>query len=148
MPEPVVPDVLVNVCHNCIADAEKLPRQWKQSNGLVCVRDLPCSGKIDLQYLVHLFDGACAGVCVVACEPGTCRLAQGNQRAEIRVRTLRRLLSEIGLHGGRAELLHCSAHVGVSQLEQVVRAAVERICALGPSPLRADASGRFSAGAS
>ena len=136
MAEPLVPDVVVNVCHDCIPDGERLPRQWEQGGGLVVVREIPCSGKIDIQYLLHTLEGVGRGVCVVACPNGECKLAQGNQRAEVRIRTVQRLLAEIGLEPERAELVHCSAKEPHGRLEQVVRDAARRLCALRSSPLR------------
>jgi len=137
MPEVLSPDVVVYVCTNCIPQGTRLPRQWNQDGARVLVREVPCSGKMDGQYLLHAMEGGSRGLCVVACPKGECRLAQGNYRAEIRVRTVRRLLSEIGLEPQRAELVHASADDPPEQLEQLVRSAVQRIGALGESPLRA-----------
>jgi coenzyme F420-reducing hydrogenase delta subunit len=91
---------------------------------------------MDCQYLFHALEGGTRGVCVVACPKGECHLAQGNYRAEIRVRTVQRLLQEIGLEPQRAELLHGSADDPPQEIERRVRGAVERICAYGESPLR------------
>jgi coenzyme F420-reducing hydrogenase delta subunit len=131
------PDIVVYVCANCIPQGERLPRQWRQDGARVLVREVPCSGKMDGQYLLHALEGGGRGLCVVACPKGECHLAQGNYRAEIRIRTVQRLLAEIGLEPERAQLLHCSPDDQPRELEQRVREAVERICALGESPLHA-----------
>jgi F420-non-reducing hydrogenase iron-sulfur subunit len=131
------PDVVVYVCTNCIPQSARLPRQWKQDGAQVLVREVPCSGKIDGQYLFHALEAGGRGICVVACPKGECHLAQGNYRAEIRVRTVQRLLAEIGFEPQRAELVHCSADDPPEKLEQLVRGAVTRICAIGDSPLHA-----------
>jgi len=133
----VAPDVIVYVCTNGIPEGGRLPRQWNQDGAHVLVREVPCSGKMDGQYLFHALEGGARGFCVVACPKGECHLAQGNYRAEIRVRTAQRLLKEIGMEPERAELVHSSAGNSPQQVEQMVRAAVGRICALGESPLRA-----------
>jgi F420-non-reducing hydrogenase iron-sulfur subunit len=137
MAEVLSPGVVVYVCTNCIPQGGRLPRQWKQGDARILVREVPCSGKMDGQYLLHAIEGGSRGLCVVACPKGECHLAQGNYRAEIRIRTLRRLLEEVGLEPERAELVHCSADDPPQQLEELVRGAVDRICALGESPLRA-----------
>ena len=137
MPEVLSPDVGVYVCTNCIPQGGRLPRQWTQDGARVLVREVPCSGKMDGQYLLHALEGGGWGLCVVACPKGECHWAQGNYRAEIRVRTVQRLLAEIGLQPERAQLVRCSADDPPQELEQRVRGAVERICALGESPLRA-----------
>jgi F420-non-reducing hydrogenase iron-sulfur subunit len=132
----VHPEVVVYVCSNCVPHGSRLPRQWKQQGTHVLVREVPCSGKMDGQYLLHGFEGGERGVCVVACPKGECHLTQGNYRAEIRMRTLQRLLAEVGLEPERAELVHCSPQDPPEQFERLVREAVERICVTGDTPLR------------
>ena len=56
MPEPLVPSVVVNICHNCIPEAAALPRQWRQDTALVVVRELPCTGKLDHSALIKIID--------------------------------------------------------------------------------------------
>ena len=55
--EPVSPDVIVYVCTNCIPRGGRLPRQWRQDAAHVLVREVPCSGKMDGQYLLHALEG-------------------------------------------------------------------------------------------
>ena len=136
MAEPVCPDVIVYLCTNSVARGGHLPRQWKQNGAHVFVREVPCSGKMDGQYLLHALEGGAQGLCVVACPKGECRLAQGNYRAEVRIQTVRRLLEEIGMKPQRAELVHCPRDLPFDQFEKLVRDAVGRISALGASPIR------------
>jgi len=109
-----------------------LPRQWTQNGNRVRVTVLPCSGKTDLQYLLHAIEAGVQGLLVVTCPRGECRLSQGNYRAEVRIGTVRRLLGEIGLEPERAELAHCAPD---DNLEDLIRDAVTRLCALGRSPV-------------
>jgi coenzyme F420-reducing hydrogenase delta subunit len=133
MGEPLSPDIPVYLCRNCIDGADHLPRQWEEDGARVLVREVPCSGKIDAQYLFHALEAGARGVCVVTCPKGECRLAQGNYRAEVRVQTVRRLLAEIGLEAERAELLTCAADDNV---EALVREAARRLASLGATPLQ------------
>ncbi len=135
MAEPVCPDVIVYLCTNCIPTGGKLPRQWAHDGAHVLVREVPCSGKMDAQYLLHALEGGGRGLCVVTCPKGECRLAQGNYRAEIRIGTVRRLLAEIGIEPQRAELVNGSPDDPWEGFERDVRNAVGRLCALGPSPI-------------
>ena len=137
MRESVSPDIVVHVCTNCMPQGGHLPRQWVQDGARIFVREVPCTGKLDGQYLMHALEGGAWGVCVIACPKGDCHLAQGNYRAELRVRTIQRLLAEIGLPQERAQLVHVPPEAPVEQTEQLVRAAVGQISALGKSPLRA-----------
>lgn len=139
MAEPVRPDIVTYVCTNCVPDAGSLPRQWVRNGIHVVARVTPCSGKMDGQYLLHALEGGVRGVCVVACPVGQCQLAQGNYRAGIRVATIRRLLAEIGLEPERLEIVYWSPKEENERFEQMLGEAVDRICALGPSPLDSEA---------
>ena len=132
MDSPARPDVLVFVCANCIPEGQRLPRQWRQGDAWVQTREVPCSGKTDVQYLFNAFESGIRGLAVVTCPPGACHLAQGNYRAGVRIRTIKRLLAEIGLEPERAESLHCSPD---DDLEATVRGVAERLCALGECAL-------------
>ncbi len=133
MAEPVHPDILVYICQSCIPEGGSLPRQWEQDGAHVLVRQVPCSGKIDAQYVFHALEAGGQGLCVVTCSRGNCSLGEGNYRAEVRVRTVRRLLAEIGIEPERVELLQRTSD---DHLGELVRGAVQRLCALGESPIR------------
>lgn len=134
MTQSVSPDIIVYICCNCIAQSARLPRQWQQDDLHVLVREVPCSGKMDGQYLFHAFEGGSRGLCVVACPKGECHLTQGNYRAEIRVRTVQQLLTELGLEVERIKLLFVSPNDPPELLEPLVREAVQQISALGAVP--------------
>ena len=140
MARSFIPDVVVDICHRCVPTAQALPQQWTQGGALVVSRQLPCSGKIDMQYLLRVLGEVRGGICVVACPHGQCRLAEGNLRAETRVRTLRKLLAEIGLEPARAEFLHCDPDATAESVVASVRAVVDRLVALGPNPASAAGS--------
>jgi len=133
MAEPVLPDVLVCVCCHCLPGDGRLARQWTQDGSHICVRELPCSGKVDGQYLLHALEGGGRGVCVVTCPKGECQLAEGNYRAEIRIGMIRQLLAEIGMDPERVELVRCSPEGSFTECERAIRDAVGRICGLGKS---------------
>ncbi len=134
------PDVIVYVCHRSIPSGAPLPRQWKQDGRRVVVHEVPCSGKMDGQYLMHALEGGACGVCLVSCPKGECRLGQGNYRAEIRIRTIRRLLGEVGLENQRVEQFFFSPHDSREQFDRIIRGFVDRICALGNSSISIEGS--------
>ena len=137
MSESKSPDIVAYVCHNCIPDGVRLPRQWRRDGAHVEVNQIPCSGKIDVQYLLHAIEAGARGILVIACPKGECRLAQGNYRAEVRVQTVQRLLEEIGLEPERAQLVQRGPE---DDVEALIRQAAECFRALGESPLRAASS--------
>ena len=130
MAQPGCPDVIVYACANCNPQVRALPRQWKQDGAAVLIHELPCTGKVDAQYLMHAIEGGARGLCLIACPEGECHLGQGNYRAEVRVRTVQRLLGEIGLQPEQAMLVHCSPQDAPERLEQLVHDSVARLCGL------------------
>jgi coenzyme F420-reducing hydrogenase delta subunit len=119
-------DIVIFVCKNCIPQAADLPAQWTDQGMHVRTKEIPCSGKIEVQYMLHALEGGVRGLCIVTCPVGECTLAQGNYRSEMRVNTVKRLLSEIGLDPARAELVHCPAGVTADQFGTIVRDAAHR----------------------
>jgi coenzyme F420-reducing hydrogenase delta subunit len=66
---------------------------------------LPCSGKVDLLYLIKAFETGADGVMVITCKQDACRYLEGNLRAARRVETVDSLLEEIGLGRGRITVI-------------------------------------------
>jgi F420-non-reducing hydrogenase iron-sulfur subunit len=124
---PSVPDILVYLCKNCVPEGGKLPAQWSEAGLHVRVKEIPCSGKIDVQYVLHSLEGGVRGVCVVTCPSGECTLTQGNYRAEIRVKTVQRLLSEIGDDPQRAGLIQCPPDATLEQIKGLIGDAVRQV---------------------
>jgi len=131
-------NIIVYICQNCVPEGGNLPRQWTQDSTTVQVRQIPCSGKIDGQYLMHALEDNARGLLVVTCPKGDCHLVEGNYRALVRIQTAKRLLNEIGIEPERVELKPISKenHSQVS-LKQTIDEAVSRFLAYGKSPLEA-----------
>jgi coenzyme F420-reducing hydrogenase delta subunit len=66
---------------------------------------LPCSGKIDIPYLVKAFETGADGTVIVTCKRGECKHLEGNLRAEKRAQAVESLLDEIGLDKGRMAVI-------------------------------------------
>jgi coenzyme F420-reducing hydrogenase delta subunit len=97
---------------------------------------LPCTGKIDIRYLLEALEQGADGVYLVACPIGNCHHVHGNERGLARVQRARHLLDQIGLGGERLDMFFMSG----SQAHSFALAAhtmTERIRKLGPNPLRA-----------
>jgi F420-non-reducing hydrogenase iron-sulfur subunit len=80
------------------------------------VISLPCSGKLDIPYLVKAFETGADGVVIITCELGQCRHLEGNMRAEKRSEAVDSLLDEIGAGTGRIVAIH----VKEGHIEQTV----------------------------
>ncbi|MEE9616930.1 MAG: hydrogenase iron-sulfur subunit [Anaerolineae bacterium] len=96
---------------------------------------LPCTGKVDMRYLLEAFEQGADGVCIVGCPIGNCHHVHGNVRGQARVKYTKKLLDEIGLGGERLEMYFVSGGMGMT-FANAVREITERVRALGPNPLR------------
>ena len=61
---------------------------------------LPCSGKVDIPYLVKAFETGADGVVLVTCKESECKHLEGNMRANKRLEVVDSLLEEIGIGKG------------------------------------------------
>jgi coenzyme F420-reducing hydrogenase delta subunit len=66
---------------------------------------LPCSGKVNLQYLVKAFEKGADGLALITCPKHECRYLEGNLRSPKRAEGLNELLEEIGMGGERVAVL-------------------------------------------
>lgn len=87
-------------------DLYKLSNDLAGGDGyeLKCI-SVPCSGKVDLLYLLKLFETGADGVMLLTCREGACRYLEGNLRARRRADAVATLLEEIGLESGRMVII-------------------------------------------
>lgn len=100
---------------------------------------LPCTGKIDIRYVLEAFEQGADGVYVVACPIGNCHHVRGNERGKARLARARQILEAIGIEGDRLGMFFMSG----SQAQAFAAAAqtmTERIRRMGPNPLKLVAS--------
>jgi F420-non-reducing hydrogenase iron-sulfur subunit len=86
-------------------DQSQLARSLGLKGNKVNVISLPCSGKLDILYLVKAFETGADGVAVMICKEGECRYLEGNMRARKRVEAIENLIEEAGLGKGRATVI-------------------------------------------
>jgi F420-non-reducing hydrogenase iron-sulfur subunit len=100
----------------------------------------PCTGKVDVEYILKAFEEGADGVYVIACSIGNCHHLHGNVRATKRLAYARKLLEQVGIQGDRLGIYYMSG----SQANAFAGAAkemTERIRKLGPSPLHREDGG-------
>ena len=96
---------------------------------------VPCTGKVDLMYLLSAIQKGADGVYVVGCLEGSCHYKQGNFKARQRVEQARALLEEVGLEGDRVRMYNLSSGEGPT-FAAYAKEMTEHIKALGPNPLK------------
>jgi F420-non-reducing hydrogenase iron-sulfur subunit len=84
---------------------------------------LPCSGKIDIPYLIKAFETDAEGVVLVTCPEGECRSLEGNLRARKRTQAVESFLEEIGIEKERmAFIMTENGHIEkiIKQIEDFI----------------------------
>jgi F420-non-reducing hydrogenase iron-sulfur subunit len=94
---------------------------------------LPCSGKVDILYLIKAFETGADGVAIITCGLGKCRYVEGNLRARKRAAAVEALLDEAGLGTGRLAVIAMNEG-GLERVILELEAFRARIKAL-PSPI-------------
>jgi F420-non-reducing hydrogenase iron-sulfur subunit len=134
------PLILAFCCHYCAYAAADLAGSMRlQYPDNVRVLRLPCTGKLEVNYILAAFERGVDGVIVAGCLEGGCHYLEGNLRAKKRVEWAKRLLAEIGLEPERLEMFNLSSAEG-TRFAEIVTTMVERLKPLGASPLRPDSS--------
>ncbi len=132
------PLILAFCCHYCAYAAADLAGSMRlQYPDNVRVLRLPCTGKLEVNYIMAAFERGVDGVIVAGCLEGGCHYLEGNLRAKKRVGRSRQLLAEIGLEPERLEMFNLSSAEG-PRFAEIVTTMVERLKRLGKSPLRPD----------
>jgi F420-non-reducing hydrogenase iron-sulfur subunit len=132
------PLILAFCCHYCAYAAADLAGSMRlQYPANVRVLRLPCTGKIEVNYLLAAFERGVDGVFVAGCLEGGCHFLEGNLRARRRVERAKQLLAEIGLEPERLEMFNLSSAEGTRWAE-IVSTMSQRLSKLGRSPLRPD----------
>jgi coenzyme F420-reducing hydrogenase delta subunit len=142
------PIIVAFCCHYCAYAAADLAGTMRlQYPDSVRVLRLPCTGRIEVNYLLAAFERGVDGVIVAGCLEGGCHFQEGNLRARRRVERAKELLKEIGLEPERLEMFNLSSAEG-TRFAEIVTEMNERITQLGPSPLRKSEDRPESAAAS
>ncbi|MFP3868382.1 MAG: hydrogenase iron-sulfur subunit [Desulfobacteraceae bacterium] len=134
--EPFLPLIVALACRNSALEAARLAayRKLEVPLGLELI-EVPCAGKVDIDYVMTAFKEGADGVMVLACHPESCKSFQGSLRARERVEMLQEYLQEAGLEPER--LVYGGLAPGMSQ--EFTRLAQElevKLLEMGESPLR------------
>ena len=130
------PVILAFCCHYCAYAAADLAGSMRlQYPANVRVLKLPCTGKVEVNYILAAFERGADGVMIAGCLEGGCHYLEGNLRARRRVERAKAILQEIGLEPERLEMFHIGAS-DAPVWAKAVTEMTERARALGPNPLK------------
>jgi len=131
--EPKIVAFLCNWCSYAGCDLAGSLRYSYPPN-LYSIR-VPCSGRVEPEFIVKAFLSGADGVLVAGCHPGDCHYRTGNYYANRRFNLLTRFLEIIGIPKERVRLEWISGAEGL-KFAQVARDFVGKIKQIGPLSLK------------
>jgi F420-non-reducing hydrogenase iron-sulfur subunit len=128
--EPKILAFCCNWCSYAGADLAGLNRSIQPPN--IRIIRVPCSGRVDPQFIIRAFQGGADGVLVAGCHPGDCHYSTGNFFARRRFLLFHRIFDYIGMDEGRLQNRWISGAEG-DKFAATVKQVTEDIRALGPN---------------
>lgn len=134
------PIVLAFCCHYCAYAAADLAGSMRLAyppNARI-IR-LPCTGKVEIDFILRAFERGADAVMVAGCLEGGCHFQEGNLRARKRVERAKMILEEIGMEPERLEMFNLSSAEG-TRFAEIVTEMSNRAEKLGKSPIHLKSS--------
>jgi coenzyme F420-reducing hydrogenase delta subunit len=123
--------IYIFYCSNSLDASAARQALANKDNSQIKTVSLPCSGKVNLLYLLKAFETGADGVLLVTCKHGECQFLEGNLRAQKRSEAVDSMLEEIGFGSGRMKIIHQKQAGDVKymmealdELEKAIRNAV------------------------
>lgn len=132
-PQQFEPAIVAFCCHYCAYGAADLAGSLRyQYPANLKIIKLPCTGKLDVVYILRAFEEGADGVLVAGCLEGDCHFQVGNLEAKRRVGYAHGLLDTIGIGRQRLQMINLSSAMG-SRFAEEATSFTERVRTLGPS---------------
>ncbi len=92
----------------------------------------PCTGRLEVDFLLRAFENGADGIIIAGCEEGNCHFKEGNLLARRRVNYTSDLLAEVGLERERLRMVNIGA-ADARKFADTIKEMVETIRKLGPA---------------
>lgn len=130
------PQILAFCCKYCAYAAADLAGSMRLNYPPnVKVIQVPCTGRVDIIFLLRAIEDGADGVYVAGCLEGECHFVGGNLRARKRVDYVKKTLAELGVEPERVEMFNLSSAMG-PRFAEIAHEMTERIKRLGPTPVK------------
>lgn len=117
-------------CRNAIeSDPVLAEKGWHAFEPEIKILSVPCSSKVETLGIIKAFESGIDGIFILGCKEHTCRLLDGNLRAQRTVNYTRKLLSEIGIESDRLFLVQLGTPE-FQDFDQVARHMIQHIQSL------------------
>jgi quinone-modifying oxidoreductase subunit QmoB len=130
------PKIVAFCCQNSALEAGAMAEKFKMPlpAGLKMIQ-VPCAGKIDIQYIMNAFTEGADGVLVLACHFGNCKSEEGNILASWRVEDAQNKLVEAGIEKEKLCFATLASNMG-SDFSSIVMKMSASLKELGPGPAK------------
>lgn len=141
MSQDFEPQILAFCCKYCAYAAADLAGSMRLNYPTnIKVIQVPCTGRVDIIFLLRAMEEGADGVYVAGCLEGECHFVGGNLRARKRVGYVKKTLTELGIEPERVEMFNLSSAMG-PRFAEIAIEMTDRIKKLGPSPVSRLAQG-------
>jgi F420-non-reducing hydrogenase iron-sulfur subunit len=132
------PNIVGFACQWCTyAGADLAGNLRAQYPSTVKLIRVPCSGRVEPEYVIEALSRGADGVFIGGCHFGDCHYKEGNYKTDRRMRLLSKLLEDMGIEPKRFRWDWISGAEG-RRFAEVMEEFTEQLKALGPNPLRGE----------
>lgn len=128
--QPHIAAFFCNWCTYGGADLAGVSRLQYPTN--IRVIRIPCTGRLNPNFILSAFRGGADGVWVSGCHPGDCHYISGNLHARRRFAILKNLLEYVGMEPGRLHFSWISS-AEAEKFQKTVTEVTQAVQELGPS---------------
>ena len=128
--EPKIVAFLCNWCSYAGADLAGVSRLQYGSN--VRVIRVPCSARINPQFIIKALQNGADGVIVSGCHPGDCHYISGNMVARRKFSLMKKFMEYIGIEPERVQFSWVSASEG-GRFADLMNMVIESVKKVGPA---------------
>ena len=130
------PLIVAFCCQNSASEAAEMAKTFELPlpQGLNLI-EVPCAGKIDLDYILSAYVEGVDGVMVMTCHQSNCKSERGNIFAGWRVDTAQRMLKETSFGEERLKMVTLASNMG-HEFAKSAREMEEQLKASTPSPFK------------
>ena len=94
--------IIAFCCRNAFeSDPILLEKGWHAYEPEITILSVPCSSKVETLSIIKAFESGVDGIVILGCKENTCRLLDGNLRAQRTIDYTKKLLSEIDIDTNR-----------------------------------------------
>lgn len=128
--QPRIAAFFCNWCTYGGADLAGVSRLQYPTN--IRVIRIPCTGRLNPNFILSAFRGGADGIWVSGCHPGDCHYISGNLHARRRFAILKNLLEYVGMEPGRLHFSWISS-AEAEKFQKTVTEVTQAVQKLGPS---------------